>query len=53
MWKSLAKSEMDMQKESNDTMIDTQRLQQQDEIAQDRIQTQRDIAAMNAMGRKN
>jgi hypothetical protein len=47
------KAEMDMQKESNDTMIDTQRLQQQDEIAQDRIQTQRDIAAMNAMGRKN
>ena len=48
------KSEMDMQKDQiNDTMIDTQRLQQQDEIAQDRIQTQRDIAAMNAMGRKN
>jgi hypothetical protein len=45
------KQEMEMQKENNDVMIDTQRLQQQDEIAQDRIQTQRDIAAMNAMGR--
>jgi hypothetical protein len=43
------KVEMDMQKESNDTLIDNKRLQQQEEIAQDRIQTQRDIAAMNAM----
>ena len=46
------KTEMEMQKESNDTMIDNKRLEQQEEIAQDRIQTQRDIAAMNAMGRK-
>jgi len=43
------KTEMEMQKESNDIMIDNKRLQQQEEIAQDRIQTQRDIAAMNAM----
>ena len=46
------KAEMEMQKESNDTMLDNKRLQQQEDIAQDRIQTQRDIAAMNAMGRK-
>ena len=42
-----------MQKEMNDTMIDNQRLDLQDQIAKDRIETQRDIAAMNAMGRKN
>ena len=47
------KQEMDNQKEMNDTMIDKQRLELQDQIAQDRIETQRDIAAMNAMGRKN
>ena len=47
------KQEMDNQKEMNDTMIDTQRLDLQDQIAKDRIETQRDIAAMNAMGRKN
>ena len=45
---------MEMQKERNDVLIDQQRLDQQEEIAQDRIQTQRDIAAMNAMkGSKN
>jgi hypothetical protein len=48
------KQEMEMQKERNDVLIDQQRLDQQEEIAQDRIQTQRDIAAMNAMkGSKN
>jgi hypothetical protein len=47
------KQEMEMNKERNNVLLDQQRLDQQEEIAQDRIETQRDIAAMNAMGRKN
>ena len=47
------KQEMEMKKERNDVLLNQQRLDQQEEIAQDRIETQRDIAAMNAMGRKN
>ena len=43
------KQNLDREKERNDVLLDQQRLDQQEEIANQRDQTQRDIAAMKAM----
>ena len=43
------KQTLDKEKERNDVLLDQQRLDQQEEIAAQRDQTQRDIAAMRAM----
>ena len=43
------KQTLDKEKERNDVLLDQQRLDQQEEIANQRDQTQRDIAAMKAM----
>jgi cell division protein FtsL len=51
---------MEMQKEASDNMLEQERLQLQQNaladktrVAQDRIQTQRDIASMNAQIKRN
>ena len=44
-----AKQTLDREKERNDVLLDQQRLDQQEEIANQRDQTTRDIAAMKAM----
>ena len=43
------KQTLDKEKERNDVLLDQQRLDQQEEIANQRDQTQRDIAAMKSM----
>ncbi len=43
------KQTFDKEKERNDVLLDQQRLDQQEEIANQRDQTTRDIAAMKAM----
>ena len=43
------KQNLDLEKERNDVLLDQQRLDQQEEIANQRDQTARDIAAMRAM----
>ena len=43
------KQNLDIEKERNDVLLDQQRLDQQEEIANQRDQTTRDIAAMKAM----
>ena len=43
------KQTLSKEKERNDVLLDQQRLDQQEEIAAQRDQTQRDIAAMKAM----
>tara|TARA_R100001510_G_scaffold17180_3_gene14506 strand:- start:3197 stop:5656 length:2460 start_codon:yes stop_codon:yes gene_type:complete len=55
-----AKQEMEMQKEASDNMLEQERLQLQQNaladktrVAEDRIQTQRDIAFMNAQTKRN
>jgi len=54
------KQDMEMQKEASDNMLEQERLQLQQNaladktrVAQDRIQTQRDIASMNAQIKRN
>ena len=43
------KQTLDREKERNDVLLDQQRLDQQEEIANQRDQTQRDIAALKAV----
>jgi hypothetical protein len=43
------KQTLDKEKERNDVLLDQQRLDQQEEIANQRDQTTRDVAAMRAM----